>query len=1286
MSLIPSNISMPALLKRFALIYLPIAVVLALAQYGGIALEQKMRRENIGIEEQSRIAIASDRLARDLLGPETDLRFVANLPAMSRYLDSANLAQREELEKIFLLLSKEKKRYDQIRYLDDRGQEVIRINYNNGSPTVTQRKQLQNKAGRYFFNDTLKLDQGEIFVSQLDLNVENGSIEVPYKPMLRFGTPVFDRAGRKRGIILLNYFGSELLQDFSTGMRSNIDGHAMLLNRDGYWLSSLQHEDEWGFMLGKKERTFGHDFPEEWHTIEATENGAIQTDRGLFSYATVYPLFNAKYFSTSAVLAGSPTGQEIAAHAFKWKVVSFVPHAVLSTIPVGIFVLSGIAYLIFALIAFVVAFFTLYRQQADKLVRESDARLNFVLCAQHIGRWDFNLLDHSARHTLEHDRIFGYDALLPEWTYEIFLQHVLPEDRTEVDRTFHEAAAMQSKWDFECRICRADGSVRWILAAGEHQFDATSKVPRLFGIVQDITDRKLVEQELHKLHAELEQRVTERTMELADFKAALDQHAIVATSDARGTISYVNDKFCAISKYAREELIGRNHNIINSGYHPQAFFNELWQTIRSGNVWKGEIKNRAKDNTFYWVDTTIIPFLDQHGKPFQYISIRANITERKLTQEQLIEKDYLLSESQRIGQIGSWHFELVSQRLSWSDEMYHIFGVSSHAFVLNLESFFNQIHPEDRPAMQAWLKACGAGEKPGEFVFRINLPDGTVRFISGYGEMVYDAENRPSHMTGTAQDITVRKQMEQTLTLAREEAERANRVKGSFLATMSHEIRTPLGGMLGMLELLSMTHLDAEQIATLETARASGRGLLRILNDILDWSKIEQGKLEITPAPTVLGAMLQEVVDTYSHVASIKSLTIWKHIDSRLVTPYLVDPLRLSEILNNFVSNAIKFTEFGEIEIRADLLESLAGGDLIHFSVKDTGIGISKKDQENLFQNYAQGNADTARMYGGTGLGLAISRRLAEMQGGKITLVSEPGQGSTFSIVLTLPRTDIIAEMAVPPQHDVAQRATQPLFINSIDAPLVLVVDDHPTNRELLSRQIKILGMRVTTAENGRLGLELWRDGRFALVITDCHMPEMDGYEMTRALRKIEAIEGRPPTPVIAWTANALKEEQERIGAAGMDELLVKPVALQLLRQTLARWLRPNEEDAKDDEIELSSPGFNTSEKISSPIDYSVLDAILTNKDEHPQLLRDFLIHIRTDRGKLHELLARDDRAATQSAAHRMKGSCHMVGAMRLGNACAAIEQAANAGDMAAVRVTVAELDGALQELEKFVG
>jgi signal transduction histidine kinase/DNA-binding response OmpR family regulator len=518
------------------------------------------------------------------------------------------------------------------------------------------------------------------------------------------------------------------------------------------------------------------------------------------------------------------------------------------------------------------------------------------------------------------------------------------------------------------------------------------------------------------------------------------------------------------------------------------------------------------------------------------------------------------------------------------------------------------------------------------------------------------------------------------------QAERANRAKDTFLAIMSHDIRTPLGGMLGMLEMLSMTHLDAKQIATLNTARSSGQDLLRILNDILDWSKIEEGKLEITPTPTVIGAMLQEVVNIHSNAALTKSLTVLKRIDSSLATSYWADQLRLSQVLHNFVSNAIKFTEFGEIEIRAELLESLAGGDLIRISVKDTGIGISKKEQENLFQNYSQGNADTARMYGGTGLGLAICSRLAKMQGGEIALISEPGQGSTFSITLTLPRSNSMMEMSVPRQRDVEQHAIQPLFINDTHAPLVLVVDDHPTNRELLARQLTLLGLRVTAAENGEVALTLWRDVCFAMVITDCHMPDMDGYEMTRAIRNIEAIAGRPRTPVIAWTANALKEEKERINAAGMDELLVKPVSINVLRVVLARWLKPSVNGGKDAEVELSSPGFDSSQETTSPIDYSVLDAIISNRDEQRQLLRDFLSHIRNDRNNLSELLAQDNRAATQSTAHRMKGSCRMVGAMRLGNTCASIEQAAETGDIITLRVAVADLDEMLQEVQKFVG
>ncbi len=282
------------------------------------------------------------------------------------------------------------------------------------------------------------------------------------------------------------------------------------------------------------------------------------------------------------------------------------------------------------------------RKQAESALRESEERLNFALKKSRTGGWDLDLVDHTAYRSVEHDRIFGYDSLLADWTYEIFLSHVLPEDRTEVDRRFQEATAAQKDWSFECRIRRATGNVRWIWVAGEHQRDAKGNPRRMAGIVQDITDRKRAEEEVRKLNAELEQRVEERTRELqsanaslSDFKAALDEHAIVAITDSHGKITYANDKFCAISKYPREELLGQDHRIVNSGYHPKAFIRDLWETISSGRVWKGEIKNRAKDGSFYWVNSTLVPFPGPDGKPSQYIAIRTDITKRKEAEERI---------------------------------------------------------------------------------------------------------------------------------------------------------------------------------------------------------------------------------------------------------------------------------------------------------------------------------------------------------------------------------------------------------------------------------------------------------------------------------------------------------------------------------------------------------------------------------------------------------------------------------------------------------------------------
>ncbi|TGN10387.1 ATP-binding protein [Leptospira ilyithenensis] len=539
--------------------------------------------------------------------------------------------------------------------------------------------------------------------------------------------------------------------------------------------------------------------------------------------------------------------------------------------------------------------------------------------------------------------------------------------------------------------------------------------------------------------------------------------------------------------------------------------------------------------------------------------------------------------------------------------------------------------------------------------------------------------NRDGVVTGAVlvfRDVTEERAARFALQRAKEDAELANRSKTSFLATMSHEIRTPLSGLLGMLELLSLTVLNLDQKKMVKAARDSGNGLLRILSDILDWSKIEEGKLELSLQATSIAQLSSEVVETYSHVASSKGLALRYEVDTKLTLAHIVDPLRLSQVLNNFVSNAIKFTAKGEVVLRADLVKDLSYAQKVRFSVQDTGIGLNQEEQSRLFLRYAQATSDTARLYGGTGLGLAISRRLADLMDGVIELESVPGKGSTFSITLFLPTSemDFVNTILVGPDME----AVKPIPQDRNSIHTVLVVDDHSINLTLLIRQVEQLGLRVEGAEDGEDALKLWKEKKFDMIITDCHMPKMDGYELTKAIREIEAAQALPRIPIIAYTANALGEENGLCHSAGMDEVMVKPAKMVQLRGTFMRWLSGIGEAEGP-----ANPSLE--DDADSPVDFTNLRNIIPDRAGQIALLNKFQSHHREDRDKLIAELDNGNTAEIMSQAHRLNGASQIVGASELANAYANIERSARQNNLQSARAEIPKLTEAVGRFEKFL-
>jgi signal transduction histidine kinase/ActR/RegA family two-component response regulator len=399
---------------------------------------------------------------------------------------------------------------------------------------------------------------------------------------------------------------------------------------------------------------------------------------------------------------------------------------------------------------------------------------------------------------------------------------------------------------------------------------------------------------------------------------------------------------------------------------------------------------------------------------------------------------------------------------------------------------------------------------------------------------------------------------------ARHAADEANAAKSRFLAHMSHEIRTPMHGVLGMTELLARTPLDAAQARYAHTIARSGRALMAILNDILDLSKIEAGKLQVETHAFDLREAVHSVCDLMTAGASAKGLPVVLEVAPEVPARVSGDALRLQQVLHNLVGNAIKFTRSGRVVVAVD---AGSGPDRWRFAVTDTGIGIAPERAAQLFARYEQGDGSIARRFGGTGLGLAISRQLVELMGGSIEVESRPGAGTTFSFELPLPRAG--ADDAAGPGS--AGRARAPAGAPALaaapvaaaasaasvaPAPSVLLVEDNPVNVLYAEAVLQACGASVTIANDGLEAIEAVRRAPHALILMDCHMPGLDGFAATQQIRAIEAELGRARTPIVALSASAMADERERCLAAGMDDFLAKPFRAEELQARVVRWSR----------------------------------------------------------------------------------------------------------------------------------
>ncbi len=693
--------------------------------------------------------------------------------------------------------------------------------------------------------------------------------------------------------------------------------------------------------------------------------------------------------------------------------------------------------------------------------------------------------------------------------------------------------------------------------------------------------------------ATLQEQVTLRTIELADAVKRAERLALVARhatnaviiTDDHTRIEWANDAFVALTGFSAEEVMGKPAgSLLNGPETDRNLVKTMRARLQAGNSFKGELFRHAKDGRGFWLHLSIEPVKDGAGRLQHFVMVGTDITEDRRAAEALSRSEERWQLALTGSDDGVWDWDIAADTMWFSTRWKAQIGYAEDEFPNSYASWRKVIHPDDWPWVQATLDAYLSGRSTAYAVeCRMQHKDGSWRWILERGKARFSPEGRPLRMIGTHTDVSSWRETEAALRAAREQSEKLNlqlettieraqqlafeanlgsQAKSEFLAVMSHEIRTPMNAVIGFTGLLLDTPLSAEQLDYVRTVRSSGEGLLTIINDILDFSKFESGRMELDHQPIDLRQCVADAVGLLSEQARTKNLGFSHQFAADVPEFILTDGNRVRQVLMNLMGNALKFTHAGEVEVKVGLETGAAGESLLGFRVRDTGVGIPADRQDRLFKPFSQADSSTTRKYGGTGLGLAICRSLVKLLGGTIEVAESSSAGTTFHFNIAC----VACPSPAPARSTGKTRAPfvpgEIRLVPAVAVPdgstaaglstlRILVAEDNVVNQKLVQHMLRRLGCKAEFAANGLECLQFLKQNNYDVILMDCQMPEMNGYDATQRVRAGEAGEDHRAIRIIALTAHAMAGDREKCLAAGMDDYLTKPIQPARLTEAL---------------------------------------------------------------------------------------------------------------------------------------